>query len=372
MSDLFPNALHVARREYLFRVRGRAFRITTILLALAVVLFTMVPTFLSLLGVDDPPAVAVHVAADDLSSDPVLAIQAVLIAGSDPGAMLDGETAAPGDGEDRAEVRRTDDAEAARQEVRNGDLDGLLLISRGESGDLAFEYVSGSSSPTNRTSLLVTQAASAIAISDRLERAGVSAGESAEIFAPADFTATAANPQDARLDEDFGGAYMLAYAVVILTFMAILTYGQWVAQSVAEEKSGRVMELLITAATPRQLLTGKVLGTGAAGLTQYAVVIGAVVVGFLANGPVSEMLGVAGTPIRLPDLDPLFVVWFGAFFLLGFVLYATLYAAAGSMVSRIEDVQQAAGPLIFVAMAGYFASFAALNDPDAGWVGAIS
>ena len=75
------------------------------------------------------------------------------------------------------------------------------------------------------------------------------------------------DPDDARDQEDFGGAFILAYAIVILTFMAILTYGNWVAQSVAEEKSGRVMELLITAATPRQLLVGKVLGTGAAGLT---------------------------------------------------------------------------------------------------------
>jgi len=62
--------------------------------------------------------------------------------------------------------------------------------------------------------------------------------------------------------------------------MAILTYGNWVAQSVAEEKSGRVMELLITAATPRQLLGGKVLGTGAAGLTQYLVVVVASILGF--------------------------------------------------------------------------------------------
>ena len=87
---------------------------------------------------------------------------------------------------------------------------------------------------------------------------------------------------------------LLSYIVVILTFMAILTYGNWVAQSVAEEKSGRVMELLITAATPRQLLTGKVLGTGAAGLTQYVVMVGAVVLGLALAGPVSSMLGVSG------------------------------------------------------------------------------
>ena len=70
MSGLFPNALHVARREYLIRVRGRAFFITTALLAVAVVGVTLVPTILGALGVADPPQVAVDVQADDLSSDP--------------------------------------------------------------------------------------------------------------------------------------------------------------------------------------------------------------------------------------------------------------------------------------------------------------
>ncbi len=155
--------------------------------------------------------------------------------------------------------------------------------------------------------------------------------------------------------------------------MAILTYGNWVAQSVAEEKSGRVMELLITAATPRQLLTGKVVGAGAAGLSQYLVIVVAAVIGLVANGPVSQALGVSGDlPFSLPSLDPVTLLAFGVFFLLGFTLYSTLYAAAGSMVSRIEDVQQAVGPLIFLAMGGYFASFTALNDPDAGWVAILS
>jgi ABC-2 type transport system permease protein len=374
MNDLFPNALHVARREYLFRVRGRAFRITTALLAVAVVLVTLVPTILGALGVADPPEIGVHVAADDLTTDPVVAIQAVLIAAANPTDALDGEVDEPdpADAEDRARVTRVDDQEAARAQVRDGELDGLLIVSRGDDGDLAFEYVSGAG-PVNQTRLLITQAASALAISDRMERAGISAGEGAELFAPPEFTATAADPDDARNDEDFGGAYILAYAVVILTFMAILTYGNWVAQSVAEEKSGRVMELLITAATPRQLLTGKVLGTGAAGLTQYAAMVAAVIIGLVANGPISERLGVSGSlPIQLPELEPMMIVSFGLFFLLGFVLYSTLYAAAGSMVSRIEDVQQAVGPLMFLAMGGYFASFGALNDPDAGWVGILS
>ena len=166
---------------------------------------------------------------------------------------------------------------------------------------------------------------------------------------------------------------MLAYVVVILTFMAILTYGQWVAQSVAEEKSGRVMELLITAATPRQLLTGKVLGTGAAGLTQYLALIIAVSAGLLLTGPINDLLGVSGGGgIEFPTIDPIWLLTFTAFFLLGFALYSTLYAAGGSMVSRIEDVQQAVVPLIYLALAGYFIAFAGLNDPDASWMSIAS
>ena len=371
MSGLFPNALHVARREYLVRVSGRAFKITTGLLALAVVLFTLVPSFLSFFGIDEPPEVAVYVDAENLSSDPVVAIQTVLIAGAGGVPGEDGEAPAPGD---RARVTRTDDPDAAAAQVREGELDGLLKITRPDAdGDLAFEYIGGSS-PTNTTSLLISQAASAIAIGDRLERAGISAGEGAEIFAPADFTNTPADPDDAQNEDDFGGALMLAYVVVILTFMAILTYGQWVAQSVAEEKSGRVMELLITAATPRQLLTGKVLGTGAAGLTQYVVLIAAVAGGLVLNGPINDLLGVSGGAqgFELPTIDPVWLVAFTAFFLLGFALYSTLYAAGGSMVSRIEDVQQAVGPLIYLALAGYFIAFAGLNDPDASWMAIAS
>ena len=367
MSGLFPNALHVARREYLVRVRGRAFFVTTALLALAVLGVTLVPTILGALGLADPPQVAVDVQADDLTTDPVTNLQAALLITARGGGDPDGE---PGDG--RPRVTRVEDAEEAARQVRDGELDALLTITRNDAGDLAFEYL-GSASPTNQTRLIVTQASNALAIADRLARQGIGQNEMSEIFEPPVFTAVAVDSDDAREEEDFGGAFILAYAFVILTFIAILTYGNWVAQSVAEEKSNRVMELLITAATPRQLLVGKVVGTGAAGLTQYLAIVLAAVAGLLANGPISEALGVAGQgPITLPDVDAAMFLAFGAFFMLGFALYATLYAAVGSMVTRVEDVQQAAGPLIFLAMGGYLASIAGLNDPDSQFFSTLS
>ena len=353
MNNIFPNALHVAKREYFFRVRGRAFLITTALLAIVVAGFTMLPTFLGAFGVGERPEIAIFDEAGDLSTDPAVTLRTTLTAASEA------------TGEEGPLVVSADDPESAAQRVRDGELDGLLTISRGADEGLSFDYLSDQG-PGSQTRVLVTQAATAMTISDRLERAGLTPEESAQVFAPADFTVTAADPEAADDEkEDFGGAILLSYIVVVLTFMAILTYGNWVAQSVAEEKSGRVMELLITAATPRQLLTGKVLGTGAAGLTQYVIMVAAVVIGLAATGPVSSMLGVSGQqPFELPTIEPGFVLAFTGFFLLGFLLYCTLYAAAGSMVSRIEDVQQAVGPLIYLAMAGYFVSFFAPNDPD--------
>ena len=114
------------------------------------------------------------------------------------------------------------------------------------------------------------------------------------------------------------------------------------------------------------------LGTGAAGLTQYLAIVVAAMVGYLAAARSRRRWGKRRGSYHAPRTRLSMIVSFGAFFLLGFVLYSTLYAAAGSMVSRIEDVQQAAGPLIFLAIGGYFAAFTGLNDPDARWVAVLS
>lgn len=364
MGGIFPNALHVARREYRVRVRSRAFLITTGLLAVAVLILALLPTILTAVGIDRPARVAIASADAQLDADPVRIISAVLTAASDPSG---------GSSNDEApSVSSTTDPDAARAEVGAGDLDGLLIISRTDDDELAFEYVT-KAGPTSQTRVLVEQAASSLAINERLDASGIPSAERAALFAPPPFTTVSPDPSDATEAEDLGANVAIAYGLVILTFMAVITYGNWVAQSVAEEKSSRVMELLITAANPRQLLTGKVLGTGAAGLTQYGAVVVALVIGILISGSVGSMLGVeAGAAPALPELNVLGIAALTGFFLGGFILYSTLYAAAGSMVSRLEDVQQAAGPLMFLAMAGYFSSFAALSVPDAGWVAMVS
>lgn len=363
MSGLFPNAWHVARREYVVRVRSRTFALLTVLLAIIGLGLAITPVALRAIGGDQPVNVAVVVSADDLGSDPMALLSAA----------LNGVTSAPGGSQ--FDLSLAGDPAAAEARVRDGDLDGMLTITRGDDGALTFTYLTDAS-PTSPTTLAVRQAASALAIDDRLGHAGIDPADRGQIFLPPDFDAVSTDPnEEAQQDGvNYATRASLATVLVVLIFMAILTYGNWIAASVAEEKSNRVMELLITAATPRQLLVGKVLGTGAAGLTQYAALLAAGGIGLLAQGEIGRAFfgdpAAAGAAAGVTL--PMFLV-FGACFLGGFLVYAALYAAAGSLVSRAEEVQQVSAPIIIVAMAGYFAAiFFGTTSPDSGWVVGLS
>jgi ABC-2 type transport system permease protein len=134
------------------------------------------------------------------------------------------------------------------------------------------------------------------------------------------------------------------------------------------------MELMVSAASSGQMLTGKVAGVGAAGLTQYAVIVAAGLLATQVQGPILDaVLGPDGSAagggggLTLPILGTFLV-----FFLLGFLLYAFLYAAAGSLVSRQEDIQMIAGPMLGLSIVGYFAASIAITSIDAPWVAPLS
>ena len=357
MNGLFPNAWHVARREYLQRVRSRSFFIVTMVLALVGVGLALLPLGIRMLEGENERHVAVYLPDSSVPAATANALEAVLDASAGAG---------------RAGLRDTtvDDPGEARAGVRDGQLDALLTISRAADGDLSYLLYTDEGL-TGGTPTAIRTAVYQVSVGDRLQRAGVGA-EAGQILAPAPVEVQRSDPGAIDPEENFGARYLFAMALVILTFMAVITYGTWVASSVAEEKSSRVMELLITAATPRQLLGGKVLGTGAAGLTQYLVVVVASILGFAVQRVLADRLYGSGGGNQIEGIDLGVLLPFGAFFLAGFMLYATLYAALGSMASRQEEVQQVTGPMILVGMIGYFAAFIGLNTPDAPWIQALS
>jgi ABC-2 type transport system permease protein len=335
---------------------SRIFKVVTLILALIGLGLALLPVGISALGLDEPTSVSVYAAAGDAED------AAAALVGTLNGIEQIGIAA-----------ELTTDEAGEREAVEAGDRDGLVTVERVADGELTFDLYTDEG-PTSGVVIGVTAATTQVAVSDRLIRAGIDPAQVGDIFAPTDFGVTPVDPDAVSEDELFGPRYVLATALVILMFMAIITYGQWVATSVAEEKSSRVMELLITAATPRQLLLGKVMGAGGAGLVQYVAIVGAALGGLLLQGTISRLvLGEnAGEPIELQGLNLGVLLVVGLFFVGGFGLYATLYAALGSTANRQEDVQNIVGPMVIVGVAGYLIAFAALNAPDADWVRILS
>lgn len=141
--------------------------------------------------------------------------------------------------------------------------------------------------------------------------------------------------------------YILIYAL----YMAILLYGQFIATSVASEKSTRAMELLITSARPLNLLFGKIIGTGLAGLVQFGIIFGSAFLFYNLNADIWAGSQVMRMIFNIP-LDMLLYVLL--FFIIGFFLYAFIYGALGSLVSRTEDVGTAIMPVTFLFIIAFF------------------
>ncbi|MGI8469261.1 MAG: ABC transporter permease [Pyrinomonadaceae bacterium] len=164
------------------------------------------------------------------------------------------------------------------------------------------------------------------------------------------------------------GTFAAAFIVGLMIYITLLIYGQQIMAAVIEEKETRIAEILFSSAKPFELMMGKLVGVGLAGLTQLAIWIASalVLVGFgLAN------MSAAGMDISIPDITPLTIIYFFIFFLLGFFIYATIYALIGSMVTTMQEGGQFAMFPVVILVIGFYMSFAVIRDPNSSvsfWV----
>ncbi len=140
-----------------------------------------------------------------------------------------------------------------------------------------------------------------------------------------------------------GLRYLLGIAFGVVFMMAAITFGAPITTSVVEEKQTRIIEILLSTVPARALLAGKVVGNTILAIGQIILLIAAAVVGLIVTGQTAILQGF-GAPL----------IWFAVFFLFGFVLLATLFAAAGSLVSRQEDTGPTLTPVMYLTMIPYF------------------
>jgi ABC-2 type transport system permease protein len=278
----------VAMREVTTRLRSKAYRWMFAFLLVAGAAGTVLPNVLS--GADPVPVAVVGQPPTDLE------------------AMKDGGGTAYFD------VRRsTEDRPAAEQLLRDGDVDAVVVF-EGQS----VTVLGMRDAPTR-----VIQAFSAAPDVKLLDPTG----------------------------RDPAIVYIVTIAFGILFFLAASMFGTQIAQSVAEEKSTRIVEILLTAVSARALLTGKVLGNSALAILQ---IVSMAAVAFAG-------LAVTGDTISIGDLGAP-ILWFVVFFAFGFVMVASMFAATASLVSRAEDIGSATSPVTTIIMIPYVLTFVASGN----------
>lgn len=236
-----------------------------------------------------------------------------------------------------------------REQVEADELDVLLT---GSAGD--YELL-GRDSVDDDVAAVVGTAVQQRVLTEALASAGV---------APATLAERAQVATVTLLPEDPNRGQQLAVALVgtALLFFSVSGYGQLVATGVVEEKQSRVVELLLATMTPWQLLAGKVLGLGAVGLLQLVIL-----------GLIAVTAGVVGGLLTVPAAAAGMFVIVVVFYLLGFFLFAALYAALGSTVSRQEELNSLVAPMIFLLLIPFVLVANLLpNDPRNGLAAALS
>lgn len=307
----------VAGREVRQRLRAKSFRVTTVIVLLGVAAAIIVPhelssnTHLTVVGLVGQPAptVSQSVTGAEVSTGVKLRIAPFPDLASAEAALRTGEI----------NVAVTDQAVFVKRDFASDDNSSLARLSQA--------------------------LASAVGLQQAIQANGIDPQAAARALSTPPLPihgieARTPSHSQARTTALFGS---------VLLYLFLSLYGNWILTGVVEEKTSRVVEVLLSTLPPRQLLAGKVLGIGAVALTQGVAVVATALVCAAATG--SNYLN--STNVTL------LVETFG-WFLLGFGLYATVYGAAGSLVTRQEEAQNAAFPVTAPLLVAYLGSFSVL------------
>ena len=230
-----------------------------------------------------------------------------------------------------------DDESAARGAVQNEDVDGAL-VATGDRPELVVQESAG-----GQLQAVVQGAVAQVALGDQLAEAGITGLDVPEVTV-------------SPLDPDAGSNTQRIISAIIgvgVLYSLLILFAQFVAQGVVEEKSSRVVELLLATMRPWQLLAGKILGLGLLGLAQIVLIAVVGVVGATAFDIVDVPGDLIGTAVAV-------VAWF----VLGYAFYAAIYAVAASLVSRQEDLGTVLTPTTLLLVAAFVVGIQAASNPD--------
>ncbi|MGF9963388.1 ABC transporter permease [Bacillus rhizoplanae] len=164
--------------------------------------------------------------------------------------------------------------------------------------------------------------------------------------------------------KDRSASFGIAYIFIFVLYMFIMAFGNTIAMNIASEKSSRVMEVMLPKVKPLQMMYAKILAVVSTALLQIAILACGFFVPVLIGWIKWEDATLFGMPIDFAKLDAKVISLFIVFFITGYLLYAMMYAAAGAVVSKTEDLQSVSFPVAILIMAAFFISIKSLTDPN--------
>lgn len=335
----------VLSHTYFSRLKSKAFIISTIITLLFIAGIANIQSIINLFTGDDEVE---QVLVID-KSEQILEVLQTGIAETDENLEL---------------IPFQDTEEAGKEAVLADNYAGLLRIEMDNNQLPVATYFENNAAESWREAT-IKQQLQQIKTALATEQAGVDSETLAKIYEDVPFEKIALD-EATKTDEELMQARGIVYIMLFVLYMAVIIYGQMIATEVATEKSSRVMEILISSASPVTHMFAKIIGIALLGLTQMVIffVVGASLIASKVNtatGEIFEFFGFGSTSIS---------IYFYAllFFILGYFLYATIAAMLGSLVSRVEDVQQLIMPMVFLIMIAFFIAMFGLGVPDAKFI----
>lgn len=260
--------------------------------------------------------------------------------------------------------------EEAQEAVQDGGFIGALEVNESEAGLPAATFHTMDYSYTAVESQLQNMLQQ-IKVEQATNQSGIDPALIASIYEPVSFeneliTTSDGGTSTAKTEEEMSGARGLVYVILFLLYFAVISYGNMIAMDIANEKTSRVMEILISSSSPISQMFAKILGVGTVGLVQMGTFL---IVGYvMIKQKQDELVGGFFEVFGLSDIQVSTFVYAVIFFLLGYFLYATLAAMLGSIVSRTEDVQQMLLPMTLLIIVAFFIAMFGLSMPNSAIV----
>lgn len=332
----------LSKRDYLERVRTRSFVIFTLIIPVLMFAVSVLPSRLAMMQSGGTRNLVAVVPDAEFGS---LLQEQLKVATERTGGKYQLRTELDGSEAERKKLDR---------QVVAKEIDGYLWVTPEAIRERKVRYVSRTSSDFLEVGALGAALRFAI-MKQRLAARGSSGEELEELVKPLEIETI-----DATRGKTSGQTvFLTAFLLMMTLYTTVLMYGVSVMRSILEEKSSRVVEVLLSSVTAKEMMAGKILGVGAVGLTQILIWAG---IGVLVSGP--ALLSLRGGKAGI-EISPTAAVFFGIFFLLGYLLYSTMCAALGAMVNSEQEAQQMQFPIVLPMVLSLVMIPYLIRQPDA-------